>query len=111
MDETCPICKTRCARWLDEQCTGYASLRFVAPCYQRGYEIEHTLAELVRKAFRATQKVQALGKTLGLPGTSRTEFGNAVRDALIAVEPDAQVLVHIDTERDEDDDGNPTAAT
>jgi ferrous-iron efflux pump FieF len=31
-------------------------------------------------------------------------MGNQVSDALLAVEHDAQVLVHIDTERDEEDE-------
>jgi ferrous-iron efflux pump FieF len=39
-----------------------------------------------------------------LPLRDAHAMGNSVRDALIEVEHDAQVLVHIDTERDEDEE-------
>jgi ferrous-iron efflux pump FieF len=44
-----------------------------------------------------------------LPLREAHAMGNQVRDALIEVEHDAQVLVHVDTERDEDDDEEPVS--
>ncbi len=45
-----------------------------------------------------------------LPLRDAHAMGNRVRDALIEVAPDAQVLVHVDTERDEDEDEEPVSA-
>ncbi|MFO0762696.1 MAG: cation diffusion facilitator family transporter [Byssovorax sp.] len=39
-----------------------------------------------------------------LPLREAHALGNQVRDALVAIEHDAQVLIHIDSERDEDDE-------